>query len=308
MSRPSPAHDPARYDVLCLRASNPGPLSLSGTNTYIVGRAPAFVIDPGPALDEHLAQILSAVRARGGLGGIALTHDHVDHCEAVERLRAAMPAPLAAARAEALRRPGDVRLADGTTFGPLRAIATPGHAPDHFAFLYEAAAGGTAAGGTAAESATKGMASKSPAEGAASTGTAAEVICFTGDAVLGEGSVFIAPDPGALRGYMHALQRLRELPLTMLFPGHGPAIADPRAKLTQYIEHREERERGLIDALAAGRRTVAELLDAAWSEVPAQMRPVAALSLLAHLDKLAEEDRLPAGVQRPSWASEDAGR
>ncbi len=253
-----------RHDVARLRAQNPGLLTLSGTNTWILGRDPAFVIDPGPALPEHLDVLVDLVRERGGLGGIALTHDHPDHSEAVEPLRERMPAPLAAARAEHLRLPGDVLLAQGTRFGPLRAIATPGHAPDHYALLHGE-------------------------------------VCFTGDAVLGEGSVFIAPDPGALSGYLVALGALMELPLQLLCPGHGPPVSDPQAKLREYLEHRLDRERRLIDALAAGEREVSGMLDAAWSDVPEQVRPFAAITLAAHLDKLAEEGRLPAGVQRPSW-------
>lgn len=259
----------ARHDLVRLRAGNPGPLSLSGTNTWIVGQAPAFVVDPGPQLAEHVDAIVELVERRGGLGGIVLTHDHPDHCEAVNALRARMPAPLAAARAEGLRRPGDVLLRDGVRFGPLTALATPGHAPDHHALLYGS-------------------------------------VCFTGDAVLGEGSVFIAPDPGALAGYLDALRRLLSRPLELLCPGHGPPVADPQRKLREYLEHRLERERLLVAALQDGEREVQGLLDAAWSDVPAQVRPFAAITLAAHLDKLAEEGRLPEGVQRPSWEAPGA--
>ncbi len=249
----------AEHGVLRLRAENPGPLTLSGTNTWVLGRAPAYVIDPGPALPAHLDRLLAAIDARGGLGGIALTHDHGDHSEGVAVLRERRPAPLAAGRGEA-----DVVLGEGTRFGPLLAVSTPGHAPDHFALIHER-------------------------------------VCFTGDAVLGEGSVFIAPDPGALAGYLDGLGRLRECDLDVLCPGHGPPIWKPNAKLEEYIEHRLARERLLLAALAEGRRCTAELLDAAWSDVPGELRPVAAVSLQAHLDKLADEHRLPAGVERPSW-------
>ena len=157
----------------------------------------------------------------------------------------------------------DVRLEDGSTFGPLEAVATPGHAPDHLAYV---------------------------------TGTAA----LTGDAVLGEGSVFIAPDPGALAAYLDALARLRERELDVLCPGHGPLVFDPDAKLDQYISHRLDRERRLLAALEHGKRSVDELLDEAWADVPAGLRPAAAVTLAAHLDKLADEGRLPAGVERPA--------
>jgi len=249
----------ASYDVVRLRAENPGPLTLSGTNTWVVGRDPAWVIDPGPALAEHLDSLVELIARRGGLGGIALTHDHHDHSEAVPLLRERLPAPLAAGRGEA-----DVRLRDESDFGPLRAAHTPGHASDHYALI-------------------------------------AGPICFTGDAVLGEGSVFIAPEPGALAGYLAGLERLRDSTFQALCPGHGPTIWNPRAKLEEYIEHRLARERRLLVELAAGGRTVGELLDAAWSDVPEQMRGMAAITLAAHLDKLEDEGLLPEDVERPSW-------
>jgi glyoxylase-like metal-dependent hydrolase (beta-lactamase superfamily II) len=155
-----------------------------------------------------------------------------------------------------------VPVGDGDTFGPFAVVATPGHAPDHLAYL---------AGGA----------------------------CFTGDAVLGEGSVFIAPDPGALRGYLDALRRLRDLAPNVICPGHGPLVLDPAAKLDEYIEHRLDRERRLIAALDQGLRSADELIDRVWSDAPAVLRPAATVTLAAHLDKLDEEERLPAGVERP---------
>jgi glyoxylase-like metal-dependent hydrolase (beta-lactamase superfamily II) len=259
------AHDPAvearrlaEHGVVRMRAENPSPLTLSGTNTWIVGRDPAYVVDPGPALQEHIERLVAALDARGGLGGIALTHDHADHSEGVEALRERRPAPLAAARGEV-----DVLLASGVGFGPFLALATPGHAPDHLALICGR-------------------------------------VCFTGDAVLGEGSVFISPDPGAVAGYLDGLRGLRERELDVLCPGHGPPIWDPKAKLDEYIDHRLQRERLLLAALAAGRRSTDELLDAAWPDVPAELRLLAAVSLRAHLDKLEDEGRLPPCVERAS--------
>lgn len=246
-----------RFGVLRVRAENAGPLTLSGTNTWVVGRDPAWVVDPGPALAGHVENVAGAVRQRGGLGGIVLTHDHVDHNESVTALREIFPAPLAAARGEV-----DTVLHDGTRFGPFEALFAPGHAVDHYALIVGS-------------------------------------VCFTGDAVLGEGSVFVAPDPGALAGYLRALERLRERELEVLCPGHGPPVWTPRERISQYIDHRLERERLLLKALAQGRRSTGDLLDAAWSDVPAALRPAASVTLAAHLDKLAEEGRLPEGVQRP---------
>jgi glyoxylase-like metal-dependent hydrolase (beta-lactamase superfamily II) len=248
----------AEHDIALVRAGNPGPFTLSGTNTWIAGRGPCWVIDPGPALDDHLQAILAEAAARGGVGGIALTHGHGDHTEGVPALVRETGAPVAAMEFAA-----DVRLADGDSFGPLRAVATPGHAPDHVAFVLGRA-------------------------------------CFTGDAVLGEGSVFVAPDPGALRGYLDALARLAALDLEVLCPGHGPVVDDPAGKIEQYVSHRLDRERRLVAALDDGLRSTADLLDGVWADVPATLRPAARVTLAAHLDKLAEESRLPDGVERPA--------
>jgi glyoxylase-like metal-dependent hydrolase (beta-lactamase superfamily II) len=247
------------HELVGIRAANPGPFTLSGTNSWIVGRGPAWIVDPGPALGEHMAALWAEIDRRGGLGGVALTHDHRDHAEAVPAVRARYPrAPLAAARGEV-----DVRLSDGGTFGPFEVLATPGHAPDHLAFV-------------------------------------AGDVALTGDAVLGEGSVFISPDPGALVAYLDGLGRLGRRRLAVLCPGHGPPVHDVAAKLEQYVSHRLERERRLLAALERGKRSVDELLDEAWDDVPPQLRPAATVTLAAHLDKLAEEGRLPAGVERPS--------
>ena len=145
---------------------------------------------------------------------------------------------------------------EGESVGPFTALATPGHSADSVCLLFGR-------------------------------------VCFTGDTVLGEGSVFIAPGEGSLSAYLGSLRRLRALDLEVLCPGHGPYVWDPAAKLDEYLAHRLERERRLVAALEAGLRTSDELLDAAWSEVPAELRPAARLTLEAHLEKLREVGRLP---------------
>jgi len=243
--------------ILRVRAENPGPMTLSGSNSWLLGTDPAYLIDPGPDLSEHLAALDGAIRERGGLEAILLTHGHGDHSDALRPLLRLHPAPVASATGDA-----DIELADGLRIGPLTAVLTGGHSPDHFAFL----------GGGA---------------------------CFTGDAVLGEGSVFVAPHPGSLAGYLRALAWLAEQPdVQVLCPGHGPAVWDPQERLRGYVAHRLEREQLLLTALADGKRSTDELLDAAWSDAPAQLRPAAAITLAAHLQKLEEEGRLPDGVER----------
>jgi glyoxylase-like metal-dependent hydrolase (beta-lactamase superfamily II) len=247
------------FDVIGLRADNPGPFTLTGTNSWLVGREPAWLIDPGPALPEHLEALSTEIDARGGLAGIALTHDHADHAEAIPALRERFPAAVLAAG----RGQPDETLRDGGRIGPLEAVFTPGHAPDHFSFVYAAAV-------------------------------------FSGDAVLGQGSVFIAPDPGALSGYLEGLARLRSHDLALILPGHGPPVERPRDKLDEYVAHRLDRERRLVAALSGGARSVTEMIDAAWDDVPEHLRPAATVTLAAHLDKLETEHRLPGGVQRPA--------
>lgn len=234
-------------EALLVRAANPSPYTLSGTNTWVVGRDPAWVVDPGPDIAEHLDAVAAAVAERGGAGGIALTHDHPDHAGGVDGLRARLGDPPVG------RMPP---LADGSRFGPFDVVHVPGHAPDHLVFV---------AGGLA----------------------------FTGDAVLGHGSVFIAPGGGSLGGYLDGLRRLRGLPLARLCPGHGPEVDDPAAKLDEYVAHRLERERLILAALAAGARSDDELLAAAWDAIPAGLRLPAIWTLHAHLDKLRAEGRLP---------------
>ena len=155
------------------------------------------------------------------------------------------------------------RPGEAETAGEFTALATPGHSPDSVCLLWH------------------------------------ERVCFTGDTVLGSGSVFIAPGEGSLSAYLSSLRRLRSLSLDVLCPGHGPYVWDPAAKLDEYISHRLEREQRLVDALEAGLRTQDELLDSAWSDAPAELRYFAGLSLASHLEKLREEGRLPDGVERP---------
>jgi glyoxylase-like metal-dependent hydrolase (beta-lactamase superfamily II) len=237
------APDAPPSGVVRVRASNPSPLTLEGTNTYLVEE---WVVDPGPADPGHLDAVLDA--ADGRVAGIVLTHGHADHAEGAPTLsERGGGAPV-------------LRPKDGEEVGPFRALATPGHSPDHVCLLYGR-------------------------------------VCFTGDTVLGEGSVFVAPGEGSLAAYIESLRRLRALELEVICPGHGPIVSNPRAKLDQYIEHRLDRERRLIAALEAGARRHDELLDVAWSDVPPELRPAARVTLEAHLEKLREEGRLPGGLE-----------
>jgi glyoxylase-like metal-dependent hydrolase (beta-lactamase superfamily II) len=238
--------DVAPDGVVRVRAPNPSALTLDGTNSYVVGR---WVVDPGPAIDEHLDAIAAA--ASDGIEGIVLTHDHPDHSQAAPELA---------------RRAGDVPVvlpAGGERVGPFETVATPGHSADHVCLL---------------------------------TGR----VCFTGDTVLGLGSVFISPGEGSMAAYMESLRRLRELDIETICPGHGPFVSDPTAKIEAYIEHREERERWILDAIDGGARTRDGVLDLAWRDVDLDAQPfirqAAALTLESHVQKLVAEGRVDPAV------------
>lgn len=234
---------PGHPEIARLVARNPGPMTLEGTNTFVVGRDPAYVIDPGPAEAEHVEAIVAEASGRGGLGGVLLTHSHGDHSDAVPML----DAPLI--------------WGDGATeAGPFTALPTPGHTRDHVCFLLDR-------------------------------------VLFSGDLILGEGSSIVPPDGGSMASYLDSLRRVGELDLELVCPGHGPYVIDPAAKIAEYVEHRLDRERKLVAALEAGERSRAGLLDAAWDDVPAELRWAAAEAMQAHLDKLEQEGRLPADLR-----------
>ena len=227
-------------------APNPSPLTLDGTNTWVVGD---WVVDPGPAIPAHVDAVM---RAAGRIDGIVLTHSHFDHSEAAAEL---------AARSGGIE---EVLPSGGDRVGPFSAIATPGHSADSVCLLHER-------------------------------------VLFTGDTVLGAGSVFIAPGEGSLAAYLESLEKLLELELDAICPGHGPVVGDPAAKLREYRDHRLEREAKVIAALNAGARTRDELLAHAWSEVDFSVSPMlraaGEATLAAHLEKLGGEGRLPEGVE-----------
>lgn len=240
--------------IVRVLAPNPGVRELEGTNTWIVGRWPAAVIDPGVDDPRHLDEVLAAA---GRIGAILLTHDHPDHAPGALTLARRTGAPVYAARpAEGMR-----RLRDGQEIRlpgvRLRVIATPGHTPDHVAFLLEP-----------------------------------DRALFTGDAVLGRGTSVIDPPEGDLAQYLRSLRRLRELRPRTLYPGHGPVVLDAMAKLEEYLAHREEREREVLEGLAEGPRTPEQLVATIYAAYPPELHPLAARSVLAHLLKLEAEGRV----------------
>jgi glyoxylase-like metal-dependent hydrolase (beta-lactamase superfamily II) len=145
----------------------------------------------------------------------------------------------------------------GETHAGLRALATPGHAADHVCFLSE------------------------------------DGVCFSGDLVLGLGSTIVPPGDNSLAAFMDSLRLLQGEEIELIAPGHGPWVTDPAAKLAEYVEHREMRERRLLAALERGERSRAALLAEAWDDIPVELLPMAAMAMESHLEKLEVEGRLP---------------
>ena len=239
--------------IIRVLAPNPGIRELEGTNTWIVGDGPSIVIDPGPDDAGHLREV---TREAGHLAAILLTHDHPDHAPGAAALAEATGAPVYAARPP----DGGQRLRDGQRIVAgdmaLTAVATPGHSPDHVAFVEERHRG-----------------------------------LFTGDAVLGRGTSVIDPPEGDLMAYLRSLQRMRELSPRVLYPGHGPVVFDGPGKLEEYVEHRAAREEQVLAALASGPRTAEEIVPEIYGDHPAELHELAARSVLAHLIKLENEGR-----------------
>lgn len=149
----------------------------------------------------------------------------------------------------------------GDVHGGLRALATPGHAEDHVCFLSD------------------------------------DGVCFSGDLVLGLGSTIVPPGGNSLAAFMDSLALLQAEEIELIAPGHGPWITDPGAKLAEYVEHRQMRERRLLDALGAGERSRASLLATVWDDIPIELLPMAAMAMEAHLEKLEGEGRLPEDLE-----------
>jgi glyoxylase-like metal-dependent hydrolase (beta-lactamase superfamily II) len=239
--------------IVRVLAPNPGLRELEGTNTWVLGRWPAVVVDPGPDDDGHLRTVLETA---GRVAAIVLTHDHPDHAPGAARLSATSGAPVLAARPPE----GGERLHDGQVVRApgvaITAVPTPGHTPDHVAFLGEGGA------------------------------------LFTGDAVLGRGTSVIDPPEGDLAQYLRSLRRMRELGPRVIYPGHGPVALHALAKLDEYLDHRAMREEQVLAGLAEGPRTPEELVPSIYGEYPQELYPLAARSVLAHLLKLEAEGRV----------------
>lgn len=263
-------------NLLRIVAPNPSPLTGPGTNTYVVGVRPAFlVIDPGPDDPEHLARIEAATDGR--IAQVLCTHSHPDHSPAAAALARrtgatvhGRPAPAddyqdASYAPHATIEDGDVFEVTGAT---VRAVHTPGHASNHVCFLLEP-----------------------------------EGWLFTGDHLMSGSTVVILPPDGSMRLYLESLRRLRAMPLDALLPGHGATMPGAHDEIDRVIAHRLQREGKVIEALRrqGPATTLADLVPEVYADTPVALHGLARHSLLAHLHKLDEEGRALRDGERWSW-------
>ena len=250
-------------------APNPGPMSLDGTNTYVVGEpgsGRALVVDPGPDDAAHLAAVEAALAARGAeCVAVLVTHHHVDHAEAAAPWAAHFGVPVMAGSAAVagprgrVLEPGERLDLAGTTIG---VVPTPGHTSDHLAFRLESGA------------------------------------VLVGDHVLGRGTSVVTHPEGDVLAYLESLRRVHDLGPSALYCGHGPELTeDPGAVLDFYLAHRAYREQQLLDALGRGAATVDELVATVYAGYPREVWPAAAQSTRATLDKLRAEGRVEGGIE-----------
>ena len=254
---PEPHVISASPELTIVRADNPGPMTLDGTRSYVLGTSRLAVIDPGPVDVDHLGRLYDAIRGRQ-VATVLLTHAHGDHSGLAREVSRALGAPVQAS-AETLDRLGldGLEVSDGEPVAPgadvaLVALASPGHSRDHTTYLTER-----------------------------------ERWVFTGDLVLGEGSSAILHPDGSVASTLSSLARLCALRPTKLFPGHGPPVEDGLEKLENYRAHRLEREDQVVRALTAGAVDVPAIREAVYGPLPDGLDWAAEASIAAHLAALA---------------------
>lgn len=265
--------------IALVRAPNPSAMTLTGTNSYVIdaGDGTALVIDPGPLIERHIdALIENAVSRNLRITAIGLTHGHPDHVPAAAPLAKRTGATIYAHPHSEAPHDTAFELEADFLVGDLRirVIDAPGHTFEHVIF-------------------------HEPHECA----------LFTGDVILGEGTVVIAPPAGAMRPYMNTLARLRdEFPQARrIYGGHGPMIEDAQAKIAEYIAHRELRQRELLEALRAKPLTIPQLVASIYGETRRVLWPAAARQMLAYLIPLESDGVVMAELlDRPLTAEETA--
>jgi glyoxylase-like metal-dependent hydrolase (beta-lactamase superfamily II) len=257
-------------DVVRVLVPNASMMTGSGTNSYLVGSKDLVVIDPGPDDAEHVGKL--AELSAGRLAYILVTHHHPDHAPGAARLAAMTGAPILSfgtvpSTPFAVVVP-DRALADGDVVAvaglSLTALHTPGHTSDHLSFM---------ANFDETQSTPR--------------------VLFSGDTVIGGSTVVVAPPDGDMVAYMSSLERLLHLSPSadVIAPGHGELIEDPDEAINDYLARRRARELSVLDALASGPATAADLVASIYPDLARGLDGVATRTVWAHLRKLGSEGR-----------------
>ena len=232
-------------------AGNPGPLTGSGNNTWLIDGEQPTLVDAGVGAESHIAAIAGALDGRP-LTRVLVTHGHTDHVSGLPALRGKWPA-IEVGQWPELADGAAVRAGDVT----LKIIHTPGHAPDHLCFWDESR----------------------------------RELYAGDMVVKGTTVMIPAGRGGNLRDYLASLERLAALEPSRIFPGHGPVIEDPVALIREYIEHRRMRDAQVQACLDAGIVDVDAIVSRIYPDLAVQLRPAARLTVEAHLEKLRDNKK-----------------
>ena len=263
MDAPYAILEPLAPGVGRLLARNPSPYTYTGTQTYLAGQDEVIIVDPGPAMDDHVDAIIAAVDGRP-IRAIACTHTHRDHSPAAAPLKQRTGAPIIGCaplsleavgpRADAafdgdyvpdriLRDGEGIDFADGSRFV---AVATPGHTSNHLCYAYQGS-------------------------------------LFTGDHVMGWSTTVVVPPDGDMGDFMASLEKLRQREDNVFFPAHGPPITNPQQLLRGLIGHRMQRDRQILRLVGEGYAEVSAIVAAAYPGLDPRLVPAAGGSVTAHL-------------------------
>lgn len=254
-----------------ITANNPGAMTFTGTNSYLVGKSHLAVIDPGPEDEAHLAALITAI-GNARVEAICITHTHRDHSPLARRLQALTSAPIVGADTHRFARPfkaddapvdqavdehhvPDQALNDGEEVAigdiKLEAIATPGHTMNHLCFA-----------------------------------VAGENILFSGDHVMGWATSLVAPPDGAMAPYLESLEKLLARTETRYLPGHGSSLKNAKSFVEALLAHRLGRDTSILAALEQAPRAISQLVDSLYEGLDKRLHRAAGLSILAHLERL----------------------
>lgn len=273
-------------DVRRVLADNPSPMTATGTNSYLIGRGKGIVIlDPGPASDDHLTALCSAVGDDETVSALVVTHAHRDHSAGARALAQRLGVPILAfgpaqsGRSPLMERLMQTGLADGgegvdSDFHPdvtltdgqmipvgsdrvARVIHTPGHMGGHIALAFGD-------------------------------------ILFSGDHAMGWASSLISPPDGDMRAYIASLEKLLAQTWSLMLPGHGPEVKHPQQRLQALLDHRLSRESEVLAALSHSPANPIDLAKRIYHDTPPALLPAAERNVLAHLIDLAERNLISA--------------